>query len=58
MTEAVDNDDVDVLDDDVDSDLDKGNGNKAWPKWTSLVELRAEISIECTIFPITTKGKK
>ena len=43
MTEAVDSDDVE----DVDSDLDKGNGNKARPKWTILVELRAGLSIEC-----------
>ena len=43
MTEAVDSDDVV----DVDSDLDKGNGNKARPKWTILVELRAGLSIEC-----------
>ena len=52
MTEAVDSDDVE----DVDSDLDKGNGNKARPKWTILVELRTGLSIECTIFPIPAKG--
>ena len=54
MTEAVDSDDVE----DVDSDLDKGNGNKARPKWTILVELRAESSIECTMKTLSHPYKR